>query len=186
MNILHILFGKKEPPEVMPVTIDLQDSGFVLNGRRFPFPVRLSALKQVLGEPRTTGLIDPFYTPERLEAVRKRCAAHPECFAPGRHYWDDLGLAAKTYDQETVYCLTVFLRKSKYPLSMPRSPFRGRLLIRGEVWQTQVLGKKRNRAVLPLGTIHLSVISFGRKGGEKAVKHFELSLNHTEELVLFE
>ena len=185
MSIFNILFGKKEPPDTMPVTLDLQDGGFVLNGRRFPFPVRLSALEQALGEPRTTGLTDPVYTPERLEVVRRRCAASPERFAPGRHYWDDLGIAATTYDRETVYCLTIFLRKSRYALSMPRSPFRGTLLIHGEDWRAQVLGPKRPRPVVPLGRIHLSVISFGRKGGEKAVKHFELSLDQTEELVLF-
>ena len=47
-----LFFGKKQPKDVIPVTIDLCDDYFIINGKQFTIPAKVSELVEILGKPR--------------------------------------------------------------------------------------------------------------------------------------
>ena len=183
MGFLNNMLGKKQSNESAPITLDLRENGFILNGVSFPFPVRASELIKILGEPR----IAENQIMENVRAIYcKEYNFDPDTFNPWYYYWDNIGLFARTFEHETVHSLFIYFRKSEYPLPMPKCGFSGTLLINGHPWQECVLKKDGIRGAVPLGNLHLNVSRYGREISEKAVRVMELCLNHDVKLEFFE
>lgn len=181
MGFLDTLFRGKETVESIPMTLNVYDSGFNLNGTDLTFPVRVSDLTKILGEPRVN---DRIYPEQLRRAYCKEHSIRPECFTGRDYYWDNIGLLACTFESKTVHCLIIYMRKSKYPMPMPKCSFSGTFLINGKPWQERCL-KHGIGNVVPLGKLHMYIIRYGREISEKAVVQFQISLNSKEKLTFF-
>ena len=182
------LFRKKQPADVMPVTIDLCDDYFVLNGKQFTIPVRVSELIEILGQPRCVADRNKDIKGYQgyQEMVCEKYGLSPEKFSVMDYYWDDLGLMATTHDTKTGYCFWIKLGDArKYPMAMAKYNFQGTLLIHGRPWQ-EVVEEKGGKSTfyMKLGKIHANVIRYGPK--IKDVKQFQIQLNDGEEFKYFD
>lgn len=180
------LFGKKQPKDVIPVTIDLCDDYFDLNGKQFTIPARVSELIEILGEPRRVADRNKDIKNYK-ETVCEKYNLSPDKFSVMDYYWDDLGLMASTHEQKTVYCFWIKIGDArKYPMKMAKYNFQGTLLINGRPWQEVVEEKNRNSHTfyMKLGKIHANVIRYGTKA--KDVKQFQIQLNDGEEFKYFD
>lgn len=155
------LFGKKKPKDSIPVTIDLCDDYFVINGKQFTIPARVSELIDILGEPRC---VADRYDTERMN-----------------YYWDNFGLTASTYGRETVRSFRIKLGK-KYKTEM-KYIFQGTLFINSKPWQEVVEERGGNSGTfhMKLGKLHADVIRYGTKTQE-----FQIGLNKGEEFQYFD
>ena len=139
------LFGKKLPKDMIPVTIDLCDDYFVLNGKQFTIPARVSELIDILGEPRCVADRNKDIKGFK-EMVCGKYNLSPRKFSQMDYYWDQLGLMVSTHEQKTVYCFWVKLGEAKrYPMEMAKYNFSGTLLINGRPWQEVVEETGGNR-----------------------------------------
>ncbi len=183
---LVLLFSKKQPKNIIPVTIDLCDDHFILNGKQFTIPARVSELVDILGEPRCVADRNHEIKSYK-EIICEKYNLSPERYAMMDYYWDDLGLMASTHEQKTVYCFWIKLGNArKYPMKMTKYNFTGTLLINGKPWQEVIeeTGGNRHTFWMPLGKLHLNVIRYGTKA--KDVKQFQLVLNDGEEFKYFD
>ena len=179
------LFGKKQPENVIPITIDLCDDHFILNGKQFTIPARASELIEILGEPRRVADRNKDIKSYK-EMVCEKTNLAPEKFSVMDYYWDNLGLMASTNDQKTVYCFWIKLGDAKkYPMEMAKYNFRGTLLINGRPWHEVVEERSGGGTFyMKLGKLHANVIRYGTK--LKDVKQFQIQLNDGEEFRYFE
>lgn len=179
------LFGKKQPKDVIPITIDLCDDYFVLNGKQFTIPARVSELVEILGEPRCVADRNKDIKTYK-EMVCEKYNLSPEKFSEMDYYWDDLGLMASTHEQKTVRCFWIKIGNArKYPMKMTKYDFSGTLLINGKPWQEVVEERKGSGTFyMKLGKIHAYVIRYGAKA--KDVKQFQIGLNDGEEFTYFD
>ena len=180
-----LFFKKKKPENVMPVTIELYDDHFTVNGKEFTIPARVSELIELLGEPRCVAdknKDDPSFK----DMICKNHGLPPERFAEMDYYWDELGLLASTYDRKTVNCFWIKIAEDRrYPMQMTKYDFSGTLLIRGRPWQEVADERSGNGTFyLGLGKLHAYVVRRGRKA--KGVKQFQISLNMDEEFTFFD
>ncbi len=181
-----MLFQKKKPNDVLPVTIDLNEDHFVLNGKQFKLPVRISELTEILGEPRIVSDRNKDVKAYK-ERICEKYDLSPEKYALTDYYWDDLGLLASTFEKKTVHSLIVKLGDSKkYPMDMPKYDFSGTLTVRGKNWQDIVEESAVTSGTfkLKLGTLHAYVVRYGKK--VKDTKQFQLSLNDDQKLEFFD
>ena len=88
---LVLLFSKKQPKNIIPVTIDLCDDHFILNGKQFTIPARASELVVILGEPRCVADRNHEIKSYK-EIICEKYNLSPERYAMMDYYWDDLGL----------------------------------------------------------------------------------------------
>lgn len=179
------LFGKKQPKDIIPVTINLCDDYFVLNGKQFTIPARVSELIDILGEPRCVADRNIEFKSYK-EMVCEEYNLPPEKFSVMDYYWDDLGLMASTFEQKTVKCFWIKIGNSrKYPMEMTKHNFSGTLLINSRPWQEVVEEKGSGHTFyMKLGKIHAYVIRNGSKA--KHVKQLQISLNDGEEFKFFD
>ena len=180
------LFSKKQPADIIPVTIDLCDDYFVLNGKQFTIPARASELIEILGEPRRVADRNKDIKNYK-EMICKEHNLSPDKFSVMDYYWDNLGLMASTHDAKTVYCFWIKLGDAKkYPMEMTKYNFQGTLLINGRPWQEAVeeKGGKSHTFYMKLGKLHANVIRYGTKA--KDVKQFQVQLNDGEEFRYFD
>lgn len=180
-----LLFRKKQPKDVIPITIDLCDDYFIVNGKQFTIPAKVSELVEIFGEPRCVAgrnKDDKTYK----EIICEKYNLLPEKFSVMDYYWDDLGLMASTYEEKTVYCFWIKMADSrKYPMEMAKYNFSGTLLINGRPWQEVVEERKGNGTFyMKLGKIHAYVVRYGAKS--KGVKQFQVSLNDDEKFKFFD
>lgn len=180
-----LLFGKTQPKDVIPVTIDLCDDYFVLNGKRFTIPAKVSELVEILGEPRCVA--DKNKSIEAYkEMVCEKYNLPAEKFSEMTYYWDNLGLMASTHERKTVHCFWIKLGNARrYPMEMAKYNFSGTLLINGKTWQEVVEERGGSGTFhMKLGKIHANVIRHGTKA--KDVKQFQVGLNAGEEFKYFD
>lgn len=180
------LFSKKQPKDIIPVMIDLCDDYFVLNGKQFTIPARVSELVSILGEPRCVADKNKGIKSYK-EMVCKNYNLPPEKFSEMDYYWDNLGLMASTHEGKTVYCFWIKLGNAKkYPMKMAKYNFSGTLLINSRPWQEVVeeIGGNNHTFYMKLGKLHANVIRYGTK--VKDVKQFQVSLNDGEEFKYFD
>ena len=181
-----LFFGKKQPKDIIPVTIDLCDDYFVLNGNRFTIPANVTELIEILGEPRC--LADKNKNIKAYkEMVCEKRNLPAEKFAEMDYYWDDLGLIASTHERKTVHCFWIKLGNAKkYPMEMAKYDFSGTLLINGRPWKEVVeeVGGNRHTFYMKLGKIHANIVRYGKKA--KDVKQFQIGLNDGEEFKYFD
>lgn len=179
------LFGKKKLKDSIPVTIDLCDDYFVINGKQFTIPARVSELIDILGEPRCVA--DRHKDTEIYkEIVYERYHLSPEKFSEMDYYWDDLGLMASTHERKTVYFFYVKLGNMKKYLMDTAENFPGTLLINSRPWQEVVeeTGGNSHTFHMKLGKLFADVIRSGTKA--KDVKQFQIGLNKGEEFQYFD
>ena len=180
------LFGKKQPKDIIPVTIDLCDDYFVLNGKQFTIPARISELIDILGEPRCVADRNKGIKSYK-EMVCKNYHLSPEKFSEMDYYWDNLGLMVSTHERKTVHCFWIKLGDAKkYPMEMTKYNFSGTLLINSRPWQEVVeeIGGNRHTFFMKLGKLHANVIRYSTKA--KDVKQFQVGLNEGEEFKYFD
>lgn len=180
------LFAKKQPKDIIPVTIDLCDDYFVLNGKQFTIPARVSELIDILGEPRCVADRNKSIKSYK-EMVCKNYNLSPEKFSEMDYYWDNLGLMVSTHERKTVHCFWIKLGDAKkYPMEMTKYNFSGTLLINSRPWQEVVeeIGGNSHTFYMKLGKLHANVIRYGTKA--KDVKQFQVSLNDGEEFKYFD
>lgn len=180
-----MLLFRKKPKDVISVTIDLCDDYFVVNGKQFTIPAKVSELVEILGEPRCVAdrnKDDKTYK----EIVCEKYNLSPEKFSMMDYYWDDLGLMASTYEKKTVSCFWIKIDNSrKYPMEMAKHNFSGTLFINGRPWQDVVEERKGNGTFyMKLGKLHAYVVRHGVK--PKGVKQFQVSLNDGEQFEFFD
>lgn len=181
-----LIFRKKHPKNVIPVTIDLCDDYFILNGKQFTIPARVSELINILGEPRCV-VHRNHEIKSYKEMICEKYNLSPEKYSIMDYYWDDLGLMASTYEQKTVACFWIKMGNArKYPMEMTKYDFSGTLFINGKPWQEVIeeIGGKRHTFWMRLGKLHLNVIRYGTKA--KDVKQFQVTLNDGEEFEFFD
>ena len=138
MSIFDKLFGAKKMETGKPITLNLHEGGFELNGQTFAFPASASELIKVLGEPRK---VEIDYTDNVRKGLSEDYGIDFDSFHPMRYYWDDFGIEGKTSDQENIHDIMIFFGKSKYPLPPTKCAFYGTLLFDGQPWQEIVLKK---------------------------------------------
>ncbi len=180
-----LLFDKKQLKDVIPITIDLCDDCFVINGKQFTIPAKVSELVEILGEPRCVADKN-----KNIKAYKEMvCGKYnlpAEKFSEMDYYWDNLGLMASTHERKTVYCFWIKLGNARrYPMEMAKYNFSGMLLINGKPWQ-EVVEERGGRGTfyMKLGKIHAYVIRYGTKA--KGVKQFQVELNTGEEFQYFD
>lgn len=183
MDFFKNFSNKKQNNESVPVTLDLRDNGFILNGTSFPFPARASELIKLLGEPR---IAENQYMDKLKEIYCKEYHFDSASFNPWDYYWDNAGIIARTFEHETVHSLIIYLRKSKYPFPMPKCIFSGTLLINGQTLHEYILKEGSLRNYLQLGNIHCNVSIYGKNTNEKDVCVMQLGLNDDVKLEFFE
>ena len=172
MNFYNKLFGTKNTETGRPITLNLYEGGFDLNGQTFSFPASASELIKVLGEPRK---VEIEYTDKIRKGLSEDYGIDFESFHPMRYYWDDFGIVAKTVNQENIHDMIIFLGKSKYPLPMTKCAFSGTLLFDGQPWQEIVL-KKGYGGVHRFENSIIGISVYGNKTKEKNVKVMEWML----------
>ncbi len=177
MGFLDRLINKKPNIECAPITIDLNENGFAVNGVQFPFPARASELIKLLGEPR---IAENQYMEKVAEIYCEKFGFDRESFSAYDYYWDDIGIFARTFEHETVHSLFIYFGKCKYPMPMPKCAFSGTLLINGRPWQERVLVEGGLRGAVPLGKNHIYVSRYGNIAKEKSVRVMELALDRNK------
>lgn len=184
--MIMLLFGKRQPKDIIPITIDLCDDYFVLNGKQFTIPARVSELIDILGEPRCVA--DKHKGMKAYqEMVSEYYGLPPEKFSEMDYYWDTLGLMASTHERKTVRCFWIKIGKyKKYPMEMTKYNFSGTLLINNRPWQEVVeeIGRNGHTFRMKLGKLHADVIRCGTEA--KDVKQFQIGLNDGEEFKYFD
>lgn len=180
MSIFDKLFGAKKMKTGKPITLNLHEGGFELNGQTFAFPASASELIKVLGEPRK---VEIDYTDNVRKGLSEDYGIDFDSFHPMRYYWDDFGIEGKTCDQENIHDIMIFFGKSKYPLPPTKCAFYGTLLFDGQPWQEIVL-KKGYGGVHRFENSIVAISVYGNKTKEKNVKVMEwmLKTKASEEL----
>ena len=89
MSIFDKLFGAKKMETGKPITLNLHEGGFELNGQTFVFPASASELIKVLGEPRK---VEIDYTDNVRNGLSEDYGIDFDSFHPMRYYWDDFGI----------------------------------------------------------------------------------------------
>lgn len=179
------LFRKNKPRDVLPVTIELLDDYFIINGKQFTIPARASELIELLGEPRCVADRNKDVKSYK-ETVCKKYQLPPEKYSVMDYYWDDLGLMASTYEKKTVNCFWIKLGDDKrYPMEMAKCNFSGTLLVHGAPWQQTADNRSgKGTFYLKLGKLHAYVVRRGSKS--KKVKQFQIGLNDAEDFYFFD
>ena len=133
------LFGWKKLNPGKPITINIHENGFEIDGKTLDFPSKISEMKKVLGEPRD---VDIEFAEKIRIAISEDYGIDPDSFRPKRYYWDDYGIVANAYDQENCKNIVIFFGKSKYPLPTTKCAFSGTVLFDSQPWQELILGKE--------------------------------------------
>ncbi len=158
--------------EGQPVTMNIHEGGFELNGQTFAFPGSVSELMKVLGEPRR---VEIEFTDNVRKGLSEDYGIDFDSFQPMRYYWDNFGIAASAYDQENIGDMHLFFGKSKYPLPPTECSFSGTLLFDEQLWQEIVL-KKGYGGVHRFENSMVAISVYGDKTKEKNVKVMEWML----------
>ena len=104
MNFFDKLLETKKMKNGQPITLNLHEGGFELNGQTFSFPASASELIKVLGEPRC---VEIDYTELVRKGLSKDYGFDIDSFHPMRYYWDNFGIEGQTYDQENWSCVKI-------------------------------------------------------------------------------
>lgn len=135
MSLIDIYYGLQKMETGKPITLNIHEGGFELDGKEYAFPASATKLKKVLGEPRVVDI-------EFAASIRKGIAEDygfiEENFHPVRYYWDEYGIVASAYDQENIGDIVIFFGKSQFPLPTTKCAFSGMLLFDGKPWQEVV------------------------------------------------
>lgn len=107
MGIFDKLFGNKIEKQ-KPIEIDFTKNGIVLNGRNNQFPVKISILNEILGEP---------------EEVKTETNI--------LYIWQDKGIRGFSKDKENIFELDIQLIQLGQNQFFPRQSFLGNLKIEG-------------------------------------------------------
>lgn len=172
MKFFDKLFGNKKMEKGQPVTLNLHEGGFELNGQLFSFPASVSELIEVLGEPRG---VEIDFAQRTREGLSKDYGFDVDSFRPMRYYWDNFGIVASTYDNENIRNIVIFFGKSKHPLPTTKCAFSGTLLLDGQPWQEIVL-KKGYGGVHRFENSIVCISVYGNKTKEKNMKVMEWML----------
>lgn len=171
MSFLDKIFEKKMEAG-QPISLNLREGGFELNGQTFAFPASASELKKVLGEPRC---VEIDYTERVRNGLSKDYGFDVDSFHPMRYYWDNFGIEASTYDHENIHDIVIFFGKSKHPLPTTKYAFSGTILFDGQPWQEIVL-KKGYGGVHRFENSIIGISIYGNSTKEKNVKVMEWML----------
>lgn len=172
MFLLSEFFGIKKMKKGQPITLNLYEGGFELDGQVFSFPASASEMIKVLGEPRR---VEKDYTDSLKKSISNDYGFDVESFHPMSYYWDDFGIEATTYDHENLHNIVIFFGKSKHPLPPTKCAFSGTVLFDGQPWQEIVLQKGYGGVHRFENSIILISI-YGNKTKEKNVKVMEWGL----------
>ena len=140
MGLFDKIFGNSKKTEDNPMTLDLIDNGFVINGHPFSFPARASELLKVLGNAR---IVENQYDDKLREIYCKEHGFDIDTFCPWDYYWDELGFMARSFDHETIHMFAINLNPSKYPFQLPKKYFTGTLLVHGNHWHDEIVKQHR-------------------------------------------
>ena len=152
-----------------PITMNIHENDFEIDGVSLDFPSKISEMKRILGEPRA---VDIELSEEMREAFSKDYGLSPDIFHPKRYYWDEYGIVASAYDQENSANIVIFFGKSKYPLSTTECAFSGTLLFDGQPWQELILGEEsKDDYRMNNSWVHASI--YGNKTKEENMKVME-------------
>ncbi|MBQ4166471.1 MAG: hypothetical protein IJD85_09130 [Oscillospiraceae bacterium] len=126
------LFRKKTPVQTAVIsTIDITESGLVINGEPVDVPIHISGLKGIFGEPRVIGFKTEKEDREFLEQL------HGNGMVTKRvnYTWDDLGIYCYTHNGAVVNSIGIRLSKQgdtyKYT---PEKTYKGTVTIEGRPW----------------------------------------------------
>ncbi len=173
MGFLGNMFSKKAA-EGTPITLEISESGFAVNGVSFPLPASVSELTKALGEPRVA---ENQHMPQVMSIYCEKYGFNPEVYNPMEYYWDDMGIFVCSHDGETAHSLFISLGKCKYPFPMPKCCFSGSLFIGGKPWEEAVMRDGRLRSAVPFEKHHtLRIGSYGRQTRASSVRVLELAL----------
>ncbi len=173
MGFLGDMFRKKAA-EGTPITLEISESGFAVNGIGFPLPASVSELTKTLGEPRVA---ENQHMPQVMSIYCEKYGFNPEAYNPREYYWDDMGIFVCSHDGETAHSLFISVRKCKYPFPMPKCCFSGTLIIDGKPWEEAVMRDGRLRSAVPFEKHHtLRIGSYGSQRRASSVRVLELAL----------
>ncbi|MBQ9947391.1 MAG: hypothetical protein IJO91_03295 [Oscillospiraceae bacterium] len=126
------LFRKKQPVQTAVIsTIDITESGLVINGQLVDMPIHITVLKEIFGEPRSIGFKTDKESREFLEGL------HGNGMVTKRvnYTWDDLGIYCYTNNGTVVNSIGIRLSKQgdtyKYT---PDKTYKGTVTIGGRPW----------------------------------------------------
>lgn len=161
--------GFKELNPGKPITMNIHENGFEIDGRPLDFPAQISEMKKILGEPRT---VDIELAEKMRVSFSEDYGISPDKFYPKRYYWDEYGIVASAYDQENSANIIIFFGKSKYPLPPTEHSFAGTVLFDGQPWQEVILGKEDTDGYrMKSSWVHTSI--YGNRTKEKNMKVME-------------
>ena len=164
--------GFKELNPGKPITMNIHENGFEIDGVSLDFPSKISEMKKILGEPRA---VDIELSEKMREAFSKDYGISPDNFHPKRYYWDEYGIEATAYDQENSANIVIFFGKSKYPLPPTECAFSGTVLFDDQPWQELILGKEDMDGYrMKNSWVHTSI--YGNRTKEKNMKVMEWML----------
>jgi len=171
------LFGGNKLNPGKPITMNIHENGFEIEGKTLEFPAKISEMKMVLGEPRVENI-------ELTEMMKKSYSedygVNHDLFQPKRYYWDDYGIVASAYDQENSKNIIIFFGKSKYPLPTTKCSFSGTFLFDGQPWQELILGKEyKDGYRMKNSWVHASI--YGNRTKEENMKVMEWMLKSDAE-----
>jgi hypothetical protein len=166
------LFGEKKLEPGKPITMNIHENRFEIDGKTLDFPAKISEMKKVLGEPR---IVDIELTEKIRVAYSEDYGVNPDSFHPKSYYWDEYGVVASAYDQENCADIVIFFGKSKFPLPTTKYAFSGTFLFDGRPWQEVVLSKEYNDGYrMKNSWVHASI--YGNRMKEKNMKVMEWML----------
>ena len=166
------LFGGNKLNPGKPITMNIHENGFEIDGKTLDFPAKISEIKKVLGEPRA---VDIELTEKMKVSYSEDYGINPDSFQPKRYYWDDYGMVASAYDQENSANIVIIFGKSKYPLAPTECAYSGTVLFDGQPWQELILGKDMDGYRMKNSWVHASI--YGNRTKEKNMKVMEWLLN---------
>lgn len=115
-------------------TVNLTESSIELNGKTFTFPIQLTELVEMFGEPEkfSFGKMYIDVLSDKQNAILNQTTPQRLNFM-----WHDLGIKAYCYDRVTVRALQFQLRPYTYremPTASPSSMFGGKITLNGQPW----------------------------------------------------
>ncbi len=116
------------------ITVNLTETAIELNGKSYTFPIQLTELVELFGEPEKF-VFGKMY----IDVLSDKQNAYLNQTTPQRlnFVWHELGIKAYCYDRVTVRAIQFQLRPYAYremPTASPSSMFGGEITFNGQPW----------------------------------------------------